>query len=388
MTQAAAHKTGALDAERSFFFDVVRGVSAQLVVVGHAMNVCFPSFFMVDPGNGVLEARKGLFYLQNLGVLVFFCISGYLITSSVLRKSALPSYDVRAFLLDRFARIFTPLVPLLLLLFVVENILFSNGQALRYTVLHIDPATLLLNLGMLFDHPLMSAISRLTGVAALKVGAFGTAGQLWTVVIEWWIYVSFGLLALAFLRRERLGRGRIVAFTFAFVVPGYALALGNGLIVAWLAGMGFRLAQPAIARLPANAHWTLAGLSFMMTAATLKLNAYNFYSGVAALLFATGLFMLFHALPGAPLTAARALSLRGLLKGLSEISYSVYLVHLSVILWLMALKPQLEGNTGGLLTLVAASNATAIAFYFAFERHYPAVRRRLGPPARATTPPA
>lgn len=385
MTSANAQETGALDAERSFFFDMVRGLSAQLVVVGHALNVCFPAFFMVDPGNGVLEARKGLFFLQNLGVLVFFCISGYLITSSVLRKSAQPSYGVRTFLLDRFARIFTPLVPLLLLLFVVENTLFRDRQSLRYTVLHIDPATLLLNLGMLFDHPLMSALSRVIGVAALKAHAFGTAGQLWTVVIEWWIYVSFGLLAIAFVRHERLGFGRIVAFAFAFIVPGYALALGNGLIIAWLAGMGFRLAQPAIARLPRNVHWTLALLSFAMTAATLKLNAWNFYSGIAALLFASGLFMLFHAWPAAPSTAVRALSLRGVLKGLSEISYSVYLVHLSVILWLMTLKPQLEGSAGGFVVLVLASNAAAVAFYFAFERHYPAVRRRLGSSGRAVT---
>lgn len=386
MTHVAARETKALDAERSFFFDVIRGLSAQLVVVGHALNVCFPAFFMMDAGHGVLEARKGLFYLQNLGVLVFFCISGYLITSSVLRKSAQASYGVRAFLLDRFARIFTPLVPLLLLLFVVENTLFRDGQALRYTVLHIDPGTLLLNLGMLFDHPLMSALSRITGVTALKAGPFGTAGQLWTVVIEWWIYVSFGLLAIAFLRRERLGILRIAAFAFAFVVPGYALALGNGLIVAWLAGMGFRLAQPAISRLPRNAHWALALLSFAMTAATLKLNAWNFYSGIAALLFASGLFMLFHALPQTPATTARALSPRGLLKGLSEISYSVYLVHLSVLLWLMALRPQLEGHAAGLLVLVLASNAAAVVFYFAFERHYPAVRKRLGPSARAATP--
>jgi peptidoglycan/LPS O-acetylase OafA/YrhL len=145
--EVTAPSTGSLDVERAFFFDVARGVSAQFVVVGHAMNLCFPAFFMVDLGNGLHEARKGLFYVQNLGVLVFFCISGYLITSSVLRKSTLPAYGFKAFLLDRFARIFTPLVPLLLLLFVIENSLFDDQQSLRYLVLHVDPATLMLRGG-------------------------------------------------------------------------------------------------------------------------------------------------------------------------------------------------------------------------------------------------
>ena len=87
-------------------------------------------------------------------------------------------------------------------------------------MLHVDPATLMLNLGMLFDYPLMSALSRLTGAETLTAGAFETAAQLWTVVIEWWIYVRFGLLAIAFLRRERLGPLRLVAFAFTCIVPG------------------------------------------------------------------------------------------------------------------------------------------------------------------------
>ncbi len=98
-----------MDDERSFFFDIVRGVSAQMVLVGHALNGCFPAFFMVEAANGLLEARKGLFYAQNLGVLMFFYISGYLVTASVMRRSSRPDYGLQSYLLDRFARIFTPL---------------------------------------------------------------------------------------------------------------------------------------------------------------------------------------------------------------------------------------------------------------------------------------
>lgn len=94
---SAASAADPLD-ERSFFFDIVRGVSAQFVVVGHALNVCFPAIFMVPAAAGVLEAKAGLFYLQNVGVLVFFCISGYLVTASVVRRSVRPDYRLRSYL--------------------------------------------------------------------------------------------------------------------------------------------------------------------------------------------------------------------------------------------------------------------------------------------------
>ncbi|MEO5882989.1 MAG: acyltransferase family protein [Caldimonas sp.] len=362
--------------ERSFFFDIVRGVSAQMVVVGHALNVCFPAFFMVDAGTGVLEARKGLFYAQNLGVLVFFCISGYLVTASVVRRSTQPGYGLRVYLVDRFARIFTPLVPLLLILFVAERAFLGDGTVLRYTVLHLDPATLALNLTMLFDHPLMSALSRVTGLSFLKGTVLGTASQLWTVVIEWWIYVTFGLLAFALLRRRPLRPLLFVALALAAVVPAYALVSGNGLIVAWIAGMLFRLARESLMRLRKDVLWTLCIGSGALLAGALTRNAFDFYAGTISLLFSVCLLTLYHAVdPGERMP--RPLSLGGFFLGLSTISYSVYLVHLSILFWILAFAPQLTGKASTFVVLVLAANAAAVLFYFAFERHYVSVRRFL-----------
>lgn len=69
--------------------------------------------------------------------------------------------------------------------------------------------------------------------------------------------------------------------------------------------------------------------------------------------------------------------LKKLIVGLSEISYSVYLVHLSVLLWAMAWKPQFQGSPLTLLGLFVVTNAASVAFYFAFERHHLAIRHWL-----------
>lgn len=64
---------------------------------------------------------------------------------------------------------------------------------------------------------------------------------------------------------------------------------------------------------------------------------------------------------------------------MSNISYSLYLIHLSIIVWLVRIFPGLTGNSLSILLFVAVSNIAAWLFYFAFERHYPKVRRALNP---------
>lgn len=169
-----------------------------MVLVGHALNVCFPAFFMSISPSGMLEARHGLFYIQNFGVVIFFCISGYLVTASVTRRYQRAGYRLRDYILDRAARIFTPLIPLLIILYVVDNLLVAQGLQMPFTEVNADLRTFIMNVSMLFDHAGVSAIARITGLDMLRAGAFGTADQLWTVVIEWWIYIAFGIMACLF----------------------------------------------------------------------------------------------------------------------------------------------------------------------------------------------
>ena len=71
MTDAppVVERTGAPSAKPSagpiIFFDFARGVSAQAVVLGHALNIFVSGIFMV-PGQRV-------FYMQSFAVIIFLC---------------------------------------------------------------------------------------------------------------------------------------------------------------------------------------------------------------------------------------------------------------------------------------------------------------------------
>ena len=80
--------------DTSVALDLLRAIAAQMVCVGHAIN-----FFAWD------RRLTRLPLLQNVGVLLFFLISGFLITYTLFERSRDPGYGFWQFCVERFARI-------------------------------------------------------------------------------------------------------------------------------------------------------------------------------------------------------------------------------------------------------------------------------------------
>ena len=78
--------------DNSAMLDLLRAVAAQMVCVGHATAFFVPQW-----------RPTRLPYTQNVGVLLFFLISGFLITYSLVTRSKDPGYDFRRFFIERFA---------------------------------------------------------------------------------------------------------------------------------------------------------------------------------------------------------------------------------------------------------------------------------------------
>jgi len=353
----------------SLLIDLVRGSAAQAVVVGHAL-----SFFSVAQ----------IPYLQNSGVAVFFVLSGIVVPYSTFQKrSQDPDYSIGSYLVDRFSRIYTGLVPALVFVAALDLVnrgLF--GAAYRYSGA-FDTRTFIGNLLMLQDHPLQTALIR---VVADRLGlsftwiepvtSFGSARPLWTVAIEWWIYLLFGWVALGGVVR----RTRPVLFWFCFwvllLVPASNWVVegrGRGLTLTW--GLGL-LILALLVRLPGG--WFqrdaafLASLFLMASVGRLLLTK-QAYDALFVALFATSLyFALCHlqygeglAIPG-PLVSAIRFN--------SSFSYSLYLVHYSVLDLLVNWRGPGRGNAALGFIL---SNVLAIGLYGIFEKRYRALRAHL-----------
>jgi peptidoglycan/LPS O-acetylase OafA/YrhL len=97
--------------DTSLTLDLLRAVAAQMVCVGHAI------IFFVSGSR-----PQWLPVMQNIGVLIFFLISGFVIAAALSRRSGEPDYGFLRFFVDRFARIYSGLLPALVLILAVDRL--------------------------------------------------------------------------------------------------------------------------------------------------------------------------------------------------------------------------------------------------------------------------
>lgn len=359
------------------YFDVVRALSSQMVLVGHSLNLFLPAVFLRRG-----SAHRSVPYMQNLGVVLFFVLSGFLVSSSVMRRSANGSYGFRQYAIERATRILVPFVPALVLIAVADRAFFHGADHAPFIrVLDNSGTTFLANLTMLYNNPPMQQLGRWLE-RDLSVGPFGTAAPFWTVVIEWWIYLSFGLVALFLLGRARLRFSGAVLFLLAVAVPAASLTNGSGLVLAWLVGMTYALGRQAATAASALTHGGIAALGAASAVLSLVSHEWNFYQPMVCIGVALMVMSLYHVVAtrradDAPVQVARAPLAASFVRLLSDYSYSLYLVHFSLLVYLTTLLPETWQARWAILTAFVLANLVALGFWWTFERRYPAVRRRL-----------
>jgi peptidoglycan/LPS O-acetylase OafA/YrhL len=165
-----------LSESQSAALDWARGISAQMVLVGH-----------------VFSPRL---QIQILGVTIFFLLSGFLITHTTLRKGE--GYTFTDFLIDRGARIFVPYVPAIAFIVIVGLAFGLSGP--------YDIGTIAANLLMLEDFPLYRFVHWLP-----EIDRVGAGRPLWSVAMEWWIYMGFAAVAFY---------GRIPRYAWPLIAMG------------------------------------------------------------------------------------------------------------------------------------------------------------------------
>jgi peptidoglycan/LPS O-acetylase OafA/YrhL len=182
--------------------DILRGLAILFVLLNH---VNMRLFLAKIPYTAGLPEQlvSSLVWKGQDGVQIFFAVSGFLITSTSLRRwRELNRVNVRDFYLLRFARI----APLLLLLLAVLSVLHA-ANAKDYVVSA--------NTGGL-GRALAAALTFHINVLEAKRGYLpGSWDILWSLSVEEVFYLFFPLLC------RTLGRGSLlIAVLAAFVVMG------------------------------------------------------------------------------------------------------------------------------------------------------------------------
>jgi peptidoglycan/LPS O-acetylase OafA/YrhL len=225
-----------LTAAASDSLDLMRALAACAVMVGHLRALFFVDFRQLSHKSWPLEA---LYFLTGFGhhaVIVFFVLSGFLISCTVIRSHVLGKWSWRDYAVNRATRLYVVLVPGLLLGFFWDRLgswLFAAKGIYARPLSDLGPAVPLQNLTP------GNLLGNLCFLQTILCDTFGSNAPLWSLANEFWYYVLFPVALAAGLAWARRRFRLAIPFTCLAIFIG--AFVGRGILIGfliWLAGCG------------------------------------------------------------------------------------------------------------------------------------------------------
>jgi peptidoglycan/LPS O-acetylase OafA/YrhL len=364
----------------SVHLELIRGVAALAVMLGHVRGLFFVDFpFLADKS----LAHRLLYVATGFGheaVMIFFVLSGYLVGTSVIDSVSDGRWSWRLYLVNRLTRLQLVLFPALILGAVWDQIGMRIPQAASFYY------------GGLYKYFLPSVavrstvpvfFSNLFFLQSIVSPVFGSNGPLWSLSYEFWYYILFPALILAAASwagiRNRILYAGLAALLLWFV--GLQISL---YFLIWLAGVLAGRLRRAIApgslRLQTMASAT-TGLIFVGVLGLVRTGQFSsdiLEDGLVGLSFTLFLYTLIlgRREDVSPEYARSA-------KTLSGFSYTLYLTHFPALLLLRGLLDPQGNWQPDLVHLLYGIGIVLLMLAYAFvvaeftEARTASVRRRL-----------
>jgi len=314
----------------SVILDLVRGLAAFLVLIDHIHHLYFGFEPQPLPGGAQPFGTWFFFVLTTAGmqaVVIFFVLSGYLISGSVFRAIERNQFTWRWYLTHRLVRLWLVLLPALLI-----GALWDSGTVAwnAHTGLHgwlselrlTDPGH------NLTWHALFGNIFFLQ---TLHAPVFGSNRALWSLAYEFWYYLLFPF-ALFAIRKGTPLRLRLLYIALFAITAAIATHNVIALFPVWLLGtLLSRLTPPRI-----TAPWR-AVVAALYTPLIFAFIFWHFRSHLLKMDYALGLltlaffWIMLSAQGRAPDHSWRV----AISRHLGGFSYSLYLLHYPAIFFLV-----------------------------------------------------
>jgi peptidoglycan/LPS O-acetylase OafA/YrhL len=207
---------------------------------GHLRGLFFVDFPEVERHSAWLGAIYFVTGFGHQAVMVFFVLSGFFISSAILKRYAARNWSWGDYAIDRLSRLYVVLIPGLLFGLLWDTI---GSRRFAWTGLYTHP---LQNLGYAVAREGLTVRDFVGNVFFLQTivcRTFGSNAPLWSLANEFWYYVLFPLALSAGFAWATRSWGRAVAFTILAIAV--AIFVGPGILVAflvWLAGCALAFA--------------------------------------------------------------------------------------------------------------------------------------------------
>jgi peptidoglycan/LPS O-acetylase OafA/YrhL len=315
----------------SVHLNAIRGAAALIVLLGHTRSLFFSSLTADTAptqaaANYVVRGNRAT--VGEVAVIIFFVLSGYLVGGSVIRSVKNGTWSWKSYLFKRITRLWVVLIPALMLGISLDvvgmHLLGSAGS------IYAGPSS------SLVPHDLAARLSwKVIAANALflqgiLVPTAGTNNSLWSLAYEWWYYLQFPLLILVFNK----GTKPSIRLLYLACLLGSAFFVGNGIVAlfpTWL--LGAAIAALPVAKL---SKWfaiplLIFSVSCLVLVKSFDLSRYG-AAWCAAIAFSLILFCAVR-----HTGSCKNVIYRRVAGFFSDISYTLYLVHLPLAIFICAL---------------------------------------------------
>ena len=363
---------------RFVHLDMLRGLAALGVVIGHARGFSIVGYNLAESHT----LFDQLFYfVTGLGhqcVIAFFALSGFLVGGPALRDMINDRWNWGPYILRRLTRLWTVLIPALLLTWALDSAGELLGGRAGYEGAFYSLSFSGPNPAEPADLSLPTFLANILFTQTILAPVFGSNGPLWSLANEFWYYITFPLLL--------------------FALIGGAGALGR--ICSGLVGLALLLFLP-IEMMLLGAIWIAGAIAHHATAQQNARQIINHRACVAVVVIAVIAFLILDKLrPGlfwdlllgagfaAMLPILSFLPTFGEIyqkpaRALSNISYTLYATHFPVLafIWFVFLAPT-KWPLGPLAFVVmtglaATTLVSGAVMWWAFERNTDRIRKTI-----------
>ena len=358
----------------SIWLNAIRGVAAQIVVISHAFQI----FYSGEPA--AVRWSVGKIYwviitiapLAQQAVVAFFVISGWLVGGKLLNDMIGQRFDLRKYIIDRITRLWIVLIPALVITMALDqgaihlgagtSIIASRPSFYPACWHQVDPWSLNVFLSNTFFSQMITSWQ------------FGTNLSLWSLSNEFWYYFLFPVALGVCLAPS--GKMRIICLLIVVMIGSFFLASSNlapsfpiryifyFLIWSIAAVAALISRKAALVSIGVIALLTVAIFSTVGNPKMLPTFKSDLYSTVFILFF----LRFTDQIPSKWLSRSA--------KFFSSYSYSLYLIHLPVLVFLMSFDPALSNRVSyssdaliRFVVYVAIANLVAFGLSLVTERN-------------------
>ncbi|MBL7935863.1 MAG: acyltransferase [Bacteroidia bacterium] len=216
------------------------------------------------------------------------------------------------------------------------------------------------------EYPIANILNKDFGINFFYFPYLGTNLPLWTISIEWWLYMFYGFMVFYIFKSKKVGFKELLVLIVLSVSPVYYLLVSThmekGLTIFWFLGASI---TPCL--FIKNTKNTLNKLSLILVLLTLLFGMYGFvWFGyqTAALIFLVALFLLIIFYREENLFINT--TLYKISERLASFSYSLYLIHYSVLYCVINVL-KMEFSMINFLLLLISVNLLSYFFAQLFE---------------------